>query len=87
MLELSILRKRGVMLLTTEKEKAAARARQKRYRESLKLDPEKAAKNRRAKRYASVKSFIRLHATIPEIAEIRELAAARHKQILKQNKK
>lgn len=73
--------------MTTEKEKAAARERQRRYKESLKLDPEKAAKNRRAKRYASVKSFIRLHATLGEIAEIRELAAARHKQILKQRKK
>lgn len=75
------------MLLTTEKEKAAARARQKRYRDSLKLDPEKAAKNRRAKRYASVKSFIRLHATISEISEIRELAATRHKKLLTEKNK
>lgn len=59
------------------------------YRERLKADPEKAEAEKHRRRYSSVKSYIKLHANIKEIAEIRELAAERHKYLLakKKNKK
>lgn len=74
-------------MTTTPEQRAKNAARIRAYRERLKADPEKAAADKRRRRYSSVKSFIKLHASIKEIAEIRELAAARHKQLLTKKKK
>jgi hypothetical protein len=57
------------------------------YRERLKADPKKAEAEKHARRYSSVKSYIRLHASIKEIGEIRQLAAERHKKLLAEKKK
>lgn len=73
--------------MTTPEQRAKNAARVRAYRERLKADPEKAAAEKHARRYSSVKSFVKLHASIKEITEIRQLAAARHKQLLEKNKK
>ncbi|MBT8809647.1 hypothetical protein ACXO8C_04320 [Lactobacillus delbrueckii subsp. bulgaricus] len=52
------------------------------YRARLKASPEKAAKELHGRKYSSVKSYIRLHATIKELDEIRDLAAERHKLLV-----
>lgn len=70
-----------------QKAKSTSTARVRAYRERLKADPVKEEADRRRRRYSSVKSFIKLHASIKEIAEIRELAAERHKLLLAAKKK
>ena len=69
-----------------EAEKAKKAAYMRAYRARLKADPEKAAKEVHGRKYSSVKSYIRLHATIKEIGEIRQLAAERHKKLLEKKK-
>ncbi len=73
--------------MTTPEQRAKNAARVRAYRARLKADPEKAAAEKHARRYSSVKSYIRLHASIKELGEIRELAAARHKALLAAKKK
>lgn len=73
-------------MTTTPEQRAKNAARIRAYRERLKADPEKAAAEKHARRYSSVKSYIKLHASIKEIGEIRELAATRHKQLLEKKK-
>lgn len=73
--------------MSTDKEKAAKAAYMRAYRARLKASPEKAAKELHGRKYSSVKSYIRLHATIKEISEIRELAAKRHKELLAEKNK
>lgn len=73
--------------MTTLEQRAKNAARVRAYRARLKANPEKAAAEKHARRYSSVKSYIRLHASIKEIGEIRQLAAERHKKLLEKNKK
>lgn len=70
-----------------EAENAKKAAYMRAYRARLKANPEKAAKELHGRKYSSVKSYIRLHATIKEISEIRELAARRHKELLAEKNK
>lgn len=77
--------KKEVKALTDKKAKRAAYMRA--YRARLKADPEKAAKELHSRKYSSVKSYIKLHASIKEIGEIRQLAAERHKALLAKKKK
>ncbi len=70
-----------------EAEKAKRAAYMRSYRARLKADPKKAAKELHSRKYSSVKSYIRLHASIKELGELRELAAARHKALLAAKKK
>lgn len=74
-------------MTTTPEQRAKNAARIRAYRERLKADPEKAAAEKHARRYSSVKSYIKLHASIKEIGEIRQLAAERHKKLLAEKKK
>jgi hypothetical protein len=74
-------------LTDKEAEKAKRAAYMRSYRARLKADPKKAAKELHSRKYSSVKSYIRLHASIKELGEIRELAAARHKALLAAKKK
>lgn len=71
--------------MTDKKAKRAAYMRA--YRARLKASPEKAAKELHSRKYSSVKSYIRLHATIKELGEVRQLAAERHKALLAAKKK
>ncbi|MFV4971559.1 hypothetical protein VST14_03875 [Lactobacillus delbrueckii subsp. allosunkii] len=71
--------------LTDKKAKRAAYMRA--YRARLKANPEKAAKELHSRKYSSVKSYIKLHASIKELDEIRQLAAERHKALLAAKKK
>lgn len=72
--------------MSTDKEKAAKAAYMRAYRARLKASPEKAAKELHGRKYSSVKSYIRHHASIKEIGEIRQLAAERHKKLLEKKK-
>jgi hypothetical protein len=74
-----------VKALTDKRAKRAAYMRL--YRARLKEDPEKAAKELHSRKYSSVKSYIKLHASIKELGEIRQLAAERHKKLLAEKKK
>lgn len=69
-----------------ESKRAAKAAYMRAYRARLKADPEKAAKELHSRKYSSVKSYIRHHASIKEIGEIRQLAAERHKKLLEKKK-
>lgn len=80
-------RKKVITLTDKEAEKAKKAAYMRAYRARLKANPEKAAKELHSRKYSSVKSYIRLHASIAEIAEIRDLAAKRHKELLTAKKK
>lgn len=73
--------------MTTPEQRARNAARVRAYRARLKSDPEKAAAEKHARRYSSVKSYIKLHASIKELGEIRQLAAERHKLLLAAKKK
>lgn len=74
------------MTTTTPKQRSKNAERIRAYRERLKADPVKAAAEKRKRSYSSVKSFVKLHATIKELGEIRELAAERHKKLLADKK-
>lgn len=74
-------------LTDKEAEKAKKAAYMRAYRAKLKASPEKAAKELHGRKYSSVKSYIKLHASIKELGEIRQLAAERHKALLAAKKK